>query len=69
MGKLRNFFSVSGLVGNERALWDLESELAEVRGIIKKDHNEKYFDAKGYADQKSNLEARIVTVKRKMNKK
>ncbi len=69
MGKLRNFFSVSGLVGNERTLWDLESELREVNGIIKKDHNEKYFDAKGYADAKRNLEARIRVVERKEKKK
>jgi hypothetical protein len=63
------FWSISGLIGNERTLIDLEQELAEVKGIIKKDHNEKNFDAKGYAEEKSNLEARIVTVKRKMNKK
>ena len=63
------FWSISGLIGNERTLIDLEQELAEVKGIIKKDHNDKYFDAEGYAKAKSNLEARIVTVKRKMNKK
>ena len=62
------FWSISGLIGNERTLIDLEQELAEVRGIIKKDHNHKRFDAEGYAKAKSNLEARIAVVKRKMNK-
>ncbi len=62
------FWSISGLIGNERTLIDLEQELAEVRGIIKKDHNHKRFDAKGYAEEKSNLEERIRVVKRKMNK-
>jgi len=62
------FWSISGLIGDERTLIDLEQDLAEVRGIIKKDHNHKRFDAEGYAKAKSNLEARIVVVKRKMNK-
>ena len=63
------FWSISGLIGDERTLIDLEQELAEVRGIIKKDHNHKRFDAEGYAKAKRNLEVRIVAVKRKMNKK
>jgi len=66
MGK---FWSISGLIGNERTLIDLEQELDEVKGIIKKDQNHKRFDAEGYAKAKSNLEARIVAIKRKMNKK
>jgi len=63
------FWSLKGFYGDERTLIDLEQELAEVRGIIKKDHNHKRFDAEGYAKAKSNLEARIVAVKRKVNKK
>ena len=63
------FWSISGLIGDERKLIDLEQELAEVRGIIKKDHNHKRFDKKGYAQEKHNLESRIAVLKRKVNKK
>ena len=63
------FWSISGLYGDERTLIDLEQELAEVRGIIKKDHNHKRFDHEGYATEKHNLESRIVVLKRKMSKK
>jgi len=61
------FWSISGLIGDERTLIDLEQELAEVRGIIEKDHNHKRFD-QDYYREKSSLEARIAKVKRKMNK-
>ena len=62
------FWSISGLYGDERTLIDLEQELAEVRGIIKKDHNHKRFD-KNYYNVKDNLEAQIAVLKRKVNKK
>ncbi len=62
------FWSISGLYGDERKLIDLEQELAEVRGIIKKDHNHKRFD-QDYYREKSNLEAQIAVLKRKVNKK
>jgi len=62
------FWSISGLIGNERTLIDLEQELSEVRGIIKKDHNHERFD-KNYYNVKDNLESQIAVLKRKMNKK
>jgi len=62
------FWSISGLIGDERKLIDLEQELAEVRGIIKKDHSHKRFD-KNYYNVKANLEAEIAILKRKVNKK
>ncbi len=62
------FWSISGLIGNERKLIDLEQELAEIRGIIKKDHNHKRFD-KGYYKEKADLESRIAVLKRKVNMK
>jgi len=62
------FWSISGLIGDERKLIDLEQELAEVRGIIKKDHNHKRFD-KNYYNVKANLEAEIAVLKRKVNNK
>jgi len=62
------FWSISGLYGDERTLIDLEQELAEVRGIIKKDHNHERFD-KNYYNVKANLESQIAVLKRKVNKK
>ena len=65
MGK---FWTLKGFWSDERTLIDLEQELAEVRGIIKKDHNHKRFD-KNYYNVKANLEAEITVLKRKVNKK
>ena len=66
MGK---FWTLKGFWSDERSIIDLEAELAEVRGIIKKDGTDKKFDKKGYAQEKHNLESRIAVLKRKVNKK
>ncbi len=66
MGK---FWTLKGFWSDERTLSDLKQELAEVKGIIKKDGNHKRFDKKGYAQEKHNLESRIAILKRKVNKK
>ena len=65
MGK---FWTLKGFWSDERTLIDLEQELDEVRGIIKKDHNHKRFD-KNYYNVKDNLESQIAVLKRKVNKK
>jgi len=65
MGK---FWTLKGFWSDERTLIDLKQELAEVKGIIKKDGNHKRFDKEGYAKAKRNLETRIADLERKVSK-
>jgi hypothetical protein len=62
------FWSLKGFYGDERTLSDTKQELAEVKGIINKYGNDKKFD-KDYYREKSELEARIADLSRKVNKK
>jgi len=65
MGK---FWTLKGFWSDERLLSDLQSELAEVNGIMKH-YDEKNFDKVGYTNEKYHLEARIAKLKKKVNKK
>ena len=65
MGK---FWTLKGMIGDERTLMDTESELAEVNEIIRRDGKDKNFDRVGYTNEKAKLEKQIRNLKRKMNK-